>query len=107
MLYEYRRYEVIPGRLGDLNKRFATITIPIWERFGVRVVGFWTAEVGTSNVLHYMLSWEDMAERERKWSAFIADKERQEKFAETERNGPLVARLENSFWRPTSYSPMQ
>jgi hypothetical protein len=107
MLYEYRRYEVMPNRLGDLNKRFAAITTKIWERLEFHVVGFWTAEVGTSNELHYMLAWEDMAERERKWGAFMADKEWQEKRAETEQNGPLVARLTNSFWRPTSYSPMK
>ena len=107
MLYEYRRYEASPGKLGELSKRFATITTKIWERMDIKVIGFWTAEVGTGNELHYILAWEDMADRERKWNAFQADKEWQEKRAETERDGPLAARITNSFWRPTSYSPLR
>jgi len=104
MLYEYRRYEVTPGKLGALNERFANVTTKIWERHGIRPVGFWTADVGTSNVLHYLLAWEDMAERDRKWSAFGSDPEWISKRAETEKDGPLVARVLNEFWRPTAYS---
>jgi len=107
MLYEYRRYEVMPGRLADLNKRFAEVTVPIWERIGIRPVGFWTAEVGTSNELHYILQWDNMADREHKWHAFQTDQEWQEKRTASEANGTLVARLTNSFWTPTRYSPMK
>jgi hypothetical protein len=104
MLYEYRRYEVTPGRLAALHDRFANVTTRIWERHGIRPVGFWTAEVGTTNVLHYLLAWEDMAERDRNWSAFQSDPEWITKRAETEKDGPLVARVLNEFWRPTPYS---
>lgn len=107
MLYEYRRYEAIPGRLGDLNQRFATRTLKIWERHHIEPVGFWQAVVGVTNELHYLLRWKDMAERDEKWSAFQADPEWQATVTETERNGPLVARIQNSFWQPTDYSPMR
>lgn len=42
MLHELRIYHCAPGRLPDLNKRFETITLKIWDRFGIRPVGFWT-----------------------------------------------------------------
>ena len=54
-----------------------------------------------------MLPWRSLADREQKWGAFITDQERLAKFAETERNGPLVARLTAQILRPTPYSPMQ
>jgi hypothetical protein len=107
MLYEYRRYEATPGKLGLLNKRFATVTIHIWERLGIKPIGFWTADVGTSNELHYILQWQSMADREQRWGAFMADKEWHEKRAASEVDGPLVARMTNSFWSPTNYSPLQ
>ncbi|HLY67880.1 MAG TPA: NIPSNAP family protein, partial [Chloroflexota bacterium] len=83
------------------------LTLGIWQRLGIQPVGFWTAEVGASNELHYILQWEDMADRERKWNTFLRDKEWQEGRAASEEDGPLVGRITNSFWIPTRYSPMK
>ncbi len=106
MIYEYRKYEAVPGQLPDLHRRFQTVTLEIWRRHGIRPVGFWIAEVGASNVLHYLLAWESMAERERVWTAFQSDPEWVQARARTEAAGPLVAKIENMFWTPTSYSPL-
>jgi hypothetical protein len=54
--------------------------------------------------LYYMLEWNDMAERERKWSAFAADGEWLAKRAESERDGPIIANITSSFLAPTAYS---
>lgn len=108
MLYELRIYHAVPGRLPDLNKRFETVTLKMWERFGIRQVGFWTVAVGPSNnALYYLLEWNDMAEREQKWSAFAGHPDWLAARAETERNGPLVERLENMLLAPTAYSKMK
>jgi hypothetical protein len=107
VIYELRIYEAVPGRLPDLHKRFETITLKIWERHGIKQAGFWTADVGTSNELIYFLQWESLAEREQKWTAFQNDPEWLEKRAATEANGPIVARVRNSFLRPTPYSSVQ
>lgn len=107
MIYELRIYETIPGRLPDLHKRFETITLKIFERLGIRQAGFWTADVGTSNELIYLLAWDSLAEREEKWTAFQADPEWNEKRAQTEANGPIVERVRNSFLRPTPYSSVK
>jgi hypothetical protein len=107
MLYEYRRYEIMPGRAADLHRRFAEHTTKLFEKHGIRVVAFFEPLVGTLPELHYLLQWQDMAERERKWNAFQADPEWHAVRAKTEEHGPLVARIHNSFWQPTPYSPMQ
>src|SRR5580693_3785486 len=92
MIHELRVYHCVPGRLPALLKRFETITLGIWERHGIRQAGFWTVLVGESNQdLHYLVQWESLAEREKKWNAFMADPEWQTKRAETERDGPIVA----------------
>ena len=107
MLHELRIYEVVPGKLPALNDRFANITMPLWKKHGIIPVAFWTEDIGTSNRLVYILAWESLADREKKWAAFQADTEWQQKRAETEKGGPLVAQVKNSMLRPTPYSPMK
>jgi len=108
MIYELRTYTAMAGRLPDLHKRFAEITLGLFQKHGIQMVGFWTNEIGGSNdQLIYMLAYESLADREQKWGAFIADPDRLAKFAETEKNGPLVRRLTAQILRPTPYSPMQ
>jgi hypothetical protein len=107
VIYELRIYEAMPGRMQALNQRFANITMKYFRKHGINPVGFWTEDVGTSNTLVYMLAFDDMAHRERAWSAFRADGERAQLFAQTEREGPLVARITNRILRPTDYSPIQ
>ena len=108
MLYELRTYTAMPGRLPDLHKRFADVTLGFFKKCGIQVVGFWTNEIGgPSDQLIYILAYESLADREKKWGAFLADPERLAKFAESERNGPLVRRLTAQMLRPTAYSPMK
>ena len=107
MIYEYRVYEAMPGKLPALNARFREVTIRLFEKHGLKVVGFWETVVGTSNQLHYMLSFQNLGDRERAWAAFGSDTEWLAARAASEKDGPLVARVQNSIWRPTDYSPMQ
>ena len=108
MIYELRIYEAMPGRLPDLNNRFSTITLNIWQRHGIRQAGFWTTLIGESNMtLYYMLAWESLAERETKWNAFQADSEWHTARAKTEANGPLVAKVTNYILGPTPYSVLK
>jgi hypothetical protein len=108
MLYELRIYHCIPGRLPDLLKRFDTITTRIWQRHGIEQAGFWTVAIGDSNqTLYYFLKWESLADREKKWTAFQADPEWISARAETEKNGSIVARVENQILQPTSFSSVK
>ena len=104
MLYEMRVYDAMSGKLPALNDRFANHTIGFFKDHGIGILGFWTAEIGTSNQLTYILSFDSMADREKKWAAFGADKRWQEVRAETESEGPFVSSLSNTFMRLTPYS---
>jgi len=108
MIHELRIYRAAPGKMPDLLNRFNTITLKIWERFGIRQAGFWTVLVGESNHdLVYLLEWESMAEREEKWNAFASDPEWLEKRAKTEENGQIVLSVENSLLQPTAFSSVK
>src|SRR5665647_2979765 len=74
MIYEMRVYRCLPGRLPALLKRFETITLKLWEKHGIKTAGFFTTLVGESNQeLTYLVAWESLAEREKKWAAFQSD----------------------------------
>ena len=108
MIYELRIYDCAPGRLPALLHRFENITLKIWDRFGIKQVGFWTTVIGKSNhQLIYLLEWRSMAEREQKWNAFQADPEWQEKRAATEKDAPIVANVSSQLLAPTDFSSVK
>jgi hypothetical protein len=108
MIYEFRVYDCCPSQLPALLKRFETATLKLWERHGIKQAGFWTTVVGESNhQLNYLIQWESLAEREKKWAAFQSDPEWIAVRAETEKNGPIVAKVSNQFWQPTSFSSVK
>ena len=108
MIYELRVYKCIPGRLPALINRFANITLKLWEKHGIKQAGFWTTLVGESNLeLYYLLAWESLADRDKKWNAFQADPEWLAKRAETEKDGPIVANVANQLLTPTAFSSVK
>jgi hypothetical protein len=108
MIHELRIYNCLPGRLPALLKRFEGTTLGLWERHGIRQAGFWTVEVGSSNQrLYYLLEWENLAEREAKWTAFQSDPEWIEKRAQSERDGAIVETIENVILKPTGFSSVK
>ena len=108
MIYEYRAYTCLPGRLPALLDRFRTTTLGLWEKHGIRTAGFWTVDVGENNqVLHYLLAWESLADRDKKWAAFQADPEWIAKRAETEKDGAIVQNVANQLLVPTAFSSVK
>ena len=108
MIYELRVYRCLPNRLPALLKRFEKTTLRIWEKHGIRQAGFWTTMIGESNhELTYLLAWESLAERERKWPAFISDPDWVAARDESEKDGPIVATIASSILQPTSFSSVR
>ena len=96
MIYELRIYTCLPGRLPALLKRFESATLKIWEKHGIRQAGFWTVLIGDGNHdLHYLLAWESLAEREKKWGAFMADPAWISARADSEQDGPILANIKS------------
>ena len=108
MIYETRVYRCLPGRLPALLKRFETITLKLWEKHGIRQAGFFTTLVGESNQeLTYMLAWESLADREKKWNAFMGDQAWISARAESEKDGPILQNISNQILQPTAFSAVK
>lgn len=107
VVHELRIYEAMPGRLGDLHQRFTDVTLNIWQRLGIRPIGFWNTLVGpSSNSLYYLLEWENLAEREDKWSRFVSDPEWIVLRGQSERDGVLTSNVQNMILTPTDFFSM-
>ncbi|QQO30873.1 NIPSNAP family protein [Bradyrhizobium diazoefficiens] len=108
MIYEMRQYRCVPGRLPALLKRFETITLKIWEKHGIRQAGFFTTLIGESHQeLTYFLAWESLAEREKKWSAFVTDPDWIEGSAKSVADGEIVANIVSQILKPTAFSSVK
>ena len=64
--------------------------------------------VGDGNQdLHYLLAWESLADREKKWNAFKADPAWHKARAESENDGPIIANIKSAFLQPTAFSAVK
>ena len=107
MLYELRVYHAAPGKLAALDRRFADHALRLFERHGIRSIGYWTSAEEPDETLTYIVAFADLDERRRLWDAFGADPEWIAAKAESERDGTLVERSEISLLTPTAYSPLR
>ena len=108
MIHELRTYDVVPGKLPALHERMAKRMIPLFQKHGIVMTAAWIPEVGekVNHRLIYILAYESLADRERKWAAFLADDEVRQLVAETEGDEPWVLHSHNTLLRPTDYSPL-
>jgi hypothetical protein len=108
MIYELRVYRCVPGRLPNLLNRFETTTLKLWQKHGIRPAGFFTTLIGESNQeLTYMLAWESLAEREKKWTAFQSDPDWIAARAKSEADGQIVGNIVSQLLTPTAFSAMK
>jgi len=109
-VFELRTYHTPSGKLDALHARFRDHTNTLFERHGMRVVGFWVptdAAQGSADTLVYILEHKSRAAADESWKAFRADPEWVRVKAESEKDGPLTTKVESVFMSPTDYSPIK
>jgi hypothetical protein len=108
MIHELRVFHCVPGRLPALLKRFENDTLRLFEKHGIKQLGFWTVAIGDSNNdLFLILQWESLAEREQKFGAILKDAEWLEARRKSEEDGPLEATITNTILIPTAFSTIR
>lgn len=103
--FELRVYYSPAGRLEDLHARFRQHTMQLFEKHGMRNLGYWVPQENPENQLLYLLAHPSREARDKAWKAFAADPEWQAVRQKTEANGPIVARVEEQLLTATDYSP--
>jgi hypothetical protein len=108
-VFEIRTYTTHPGRLDALHARFRQHTIGIFERHGMTSIGYWTPtdSAGRDNTLIYIIAHASRAQADSNWAAFNADPEWQKVRADSEKDGPIIDRIERVYVAATDYSPIK
>jgi hypothetical protein len=108
-VYELRTYTTLPGRLDALNSRFRNHTTRIFEKHGMRNVGYWVPADGEkkNNTLVYVLSYESRDAAKQAWAAFRTDPEWKKAQAESEKDGKIVEKVESVYMDPVDYSALK
>lgn len=108
-LFELRTYVTNEGKLDDLNARFRDHTVKLFEKHGMKSIGYWVPTDGptASNTLIYVIEHKDAESAKASWRAFLQDPQWQQAYRQSEADGPILAKPpESVYMRLTDYSSM-
>jgi hypothetical protein len=108
-VFEMRTYYAHPGKMKALHARFRDHTVKIFAKHGMTSIGYWSpidaAEADKKMV--YILAFPSKEAADKSWEAFHNDPEWKKAREESEKDGPLVARVVSVFLNPTDYSAIK
>jgi hypothetical protein len=106
-LFEMRVYYAAEGKLDALHARFRDHTTTLFTKHGMTNLGYFVP-VGENpeRKLVYFLAYPDKAARDASWKGFMNDPAWKKAFADSHKDGVLVARVENAFLTATDYSAL-
>jgi hypothetical protein len=106
-VFELRTYVTNDGKLDDLHARFNNHTLGLFEKHGIKNIGYWVP-VDTSNTLIYIIKHKSVDAAKKSWSAFASDPEWKVVAEESDRNGPILAQAPDSIYMSeTAYSMLK
>ena len=107
--FEMRTYHAAEGKMDALHARFRDHTLRLFEKHGIKNVGYWTGvDEGQREKLYYLVAYPDREARERRLVNGIAkDPEFLKVVAESEKDGKLTAGIESVLMTATDYSPIK
>lgn len=108
-VFELRTYTAPDGKLPLLQKRFRDHTLRIFEKHGMKNVGYWVPQDAPArdNTLIYVISHASRDAAKQSWANFAADPEWKKVSAESQVDGPIVSRVVSVFMDATDYSPIK
>jgi hypothetical protein len=104
-VYEMRTYYAAPGKLDALNARFRDHTVALFEKHGIHSLGYWMPIENPDSRLIFVLAYPSREARETSWKNFGADPDWKAAHAASEKDGKLVAKVEQLFMQATDFSP--
>jgi NIPSNAP len=109
-VFEMRTYTAPPGKLEALKTRFRDHTIRIFAKHDMKSIGYWIPQDAplSGSTLIYILEHPSREAAKANWAAFSKDPEWVKAKAESEKDGPLVAKPPDSvFLDPADFSQIR
>ena len=108
-VFELRTYHANPGKMAALHARFRDHTCKLFEKHGMTVIGFWSPidKDKAEEVLVYVLAFPSKEAADKSWKAFREDPDWVKAKGDSEKDGPLVGKVESVYLNPTDYSKLK
>jgi hypothetical protein len=108
-IFEMRTYTANDGKLEALNARFRNHTNKLFEKHGATLIGYWIPAEGdrAKDTLVYILAFPSKEAQQKMWRGFREDAEWNKARTESEKDGPLVKKVEAVLLNPTDYSAIK
>ena len=107
-VFELRVYHAVPGKMPALESRFRDTASKLLAKHDLQAVGYWVPEDAPAwdNTFVYILAHPSREEAKKNWDALLADPEFQE-VMKSEQANKLVEKIDETYMRPTDFSPMK
>ncbi len=108
-VFEMRTYYAQPGKMKALHERFRKHTCKLFKKHDMTLIGFWSpidAKTAEDKMV-YILAFPSKAAADKSWKGFRNDPDWKAAKAASEKDGPLVAKVESVYLNPTDYSPIK
>ncbi len=108
-VFELRTYTAHEGKLDALHSRFRDHTLKLFEKHGMKNIGYWTPRDSplSPTTLIYIVAHESPEAAKASWAAFRNDPDWQKASKASEADGKIVAKLDSVYLDPTDYSPLK
>jgi hypothetical protein len=108
-VFEMRTYYAHPGKMDALHARFRDHTCKLFEKHGMTLIGFWSPQdpkVAQEKMV-YILAYPSKEAADKSWAAFRKDPDWIKAKNASEKDGPIVAKVDSVFLNPTDYSAIK
>ncbi|QPZ38268.1 NIPSNAP family protein [Paramicrobacterium chengjingii] len=105
MFIEQRTYILHTGvKLADFLDAYENIGLPVQRRIQRGFLGYFVSEIGTLNQVMHLWAYDSLDDRDRRRAEVAAEPEWQ-RCLEIIR--PMIKSMENTIYKPTSFSPIR
>jgi len=101
---ELQTYTSHDGKLENVLNRFENHTIALFEKHGIRNIGYWVSE-DQDNTLIYIVAHESRDSAKHSWKNFVSDPKWKVARTASVADGPIVDKIESLYMNKASFSP--
>jgi hypothetical protein len=107
-VFELRIYTAEAGKMDALKARFRDHTVKLFEKHGMTNVAYWTELTPKGEEkLYYVLAYPSKEAADKSWAAFRVDPDWKKAKDASEKDGPLVKKVESIYLKPTDFSAIK
>jgi hypothetical protein len=109
-VFELRIYTVNDGKMEALKARFRDHATAMFKKHHMEVIAYWTPQSDdpkSKDTFIYILAHASREAAANNWKEFRADPDWMKAQAESEKDGPLVKKIDSTFMDALPFSPMK